>query len=112
MDRLKQKRAHLRAATTRVINDLNTLMDATPISAGELNDKLGLLKTKEGPLAALDEEIERLVEDGDLEEELTSVTRYQESIALTKLRAERLLSSTAQATSTARAVDIHGASVL
>lgn len=34
MDRLKQKRAHLRAATTRVINDLNTLMDATPISAG------------------------------------------------------------------------------
>lgn len=103
MDRLKQKGAHFRAATSRVINELNTLMDATPILAGELNDKLGLLKIKEGPPAALDEEIERLVEDGDLEEELTSVTCYQESIALTKLRAERLLSSTAHATSTAQA---------
>ncbi|KAH7944871.1 hypothetical protein HPB49_001388 [Dermacentor silvarum] len=80
MERLRQKRATVRAAVTKIINDMTTLMRTEPTPSSELTDHLNLLKIKETMLRDLENQVEEHVTDDNLEDELQSVGQYQESI--------------------------------
>ncbi|KAL1445249.1 hypothetical protein MTO96_045124 [Rhipicephalus appendiculatus] len=90
MERLRRKRTTVRAAVTRIINEMTTLMQTEPTPTGELTDHLNLLKIKETMLTDLDSQIEEHVADDNLEDEMQSVGQYQDSIVLAKSRAERI----------------------
>ncbi|KAH7937135.1 hypothetical protein HPB49_008098 [Dermacentor silvarum] len=111
MERLRRKRATVRAVVTRIINDMTTLMQTEPTPSGELTDRRNLLKIKETMLTDLDNQVEEHVTNDNLEDELQSVGQYQESIVLAKSRAERILSALQTTTTHASHDDFHQAPV-
>ncbi|XP_064479221.1 uncharacterized protein LOC135392441 [Ornithodoros turicata] len=84
MDRLKQKRGVLRTAVTKLINEIDVLLEAPTTTTGELCTKLDLLKLKEETLKSLDNSIEALVVDEDFADEIQTVFSYEEKICVTK----------------------------
>lgn len=93
MDRLKRKRGTLRASTTKIINEMKSLLDGNPLPIGELNEHLNMLKQKT-VLADLDKEIEQHVPDEELDEEFATAEHYQDSIDRMIYRSERKLAAT------------------
>ncbi|KAG0423885.1 hypothetical protein HPB47_000376 [Ixodes persulcatus] len=89
VDRLKRKRTTLRAATTKVINEIGALLTSDPTEIGELEEKLDILLLKEASLKELDREIEPSVEDEALAEEVSGAEGYAERISVAKTRVKR-----------------------
>ncbi|KAG0430402.1 hypothetical protein HPB47_022732 [Ixodes persulcatus] len=71
----QKKRTTLRAATTKVINEIGALLTSDPTEIGELEEKLDILLLKEASLKELDREIEPSVEDEALAEEGRTLLR-------------------------------------
>lgn len=86
---LKRKRTSLRAATTRVINEIGALLTSYPSEIGELEEKPDILLIKEASLKEFDKEIEAVVEDEALEEEVSGAEGYAERISVAKTRVKR-----------------------
>lgn len=66
-------------------------MESTPLPMGELAEQLNMLKLKETSLNDMDKEIEGRVPGEELDDELTAVEHYRDSIAHVIFRAEGLL---------------------
>lgn len=91
VDRLKRKRITLRAATTKIINEIGVLLATDPTDIGELEETFDILLLKEASLKELDKEIEPSVECDALEEEISGAEGYAERISVTKTRVNRKL---------------------
>lgn len=88
-DRAKRKRTVVRAATTKLINEVAAMAD--PTTVGELQTKFDLLVLKEDTLKELDSEIEQGIDDEALEEEITCSESYKERISVAKTKLKGML---------------------
>ncbi|XP_064466296.1 uncharacterized protein LOC135377646 [Ornithodoros turicata] len=84
MDRVKQKRGVLRAAITKLINEIDLLLQTTAPAADVLSTKLDILKSKEEMLQTLDQNIEESVPEEVFEQEVQGVLSYEEKICTAK----------------------------
>ncbi|XP_064486068.1 uncharacterized protein LOC135398613 [Ornithodoros turicata] len=84
MDRVKQKRGVLRAAITKLINEIDLLLQTTAPAADVLSTKLDILKSKEEMLQTLDQNIEESVPEEAFEQEVQGVLSYEEKICTAK----------------------------
>ncbi|KAL3179328.1 hypothetical protein MRX96_038220 [Rhipicephalus microplus] len=88
-DRIKRKRAVVRTATTKLLNDIAAMEGDA--SQGELEEKTNLLTLKEDSLKEQGREIEKGVEDGALEEKISCSEIYKERISVAKTKVQRML---------------------
>ncbi|XP_042146263.1 uncharacterized protein LOC121835823 [Ixodes scapularis] len=91
MEKLKKKRAVVRAAVTRIINEMTTAMKGAPSQQGELDEKLSLLALKEKSLRELDQQVADLTDVNDIEEETEASLGYEDAISIARTRALRQL---------------------
>ncbi|KAG0432595.1 hypothetical protein HPB47_020693 [Ixodes persulcatus] len=71
VDRLKRKRITLRAATTKIINEIGVLLATDTTDIGELEETFDILLLKEAFLKELHKELEPSVEYVALEEKIS-----------------------------------------
>ncbi|XP_064464421.1 uncharacterized protein LOC135375698 [Ornithodoros turicata] len=95
MDRLKRKRSTIRAAVTKITEDIVQLTQqpSTTNLKGELQQKLDLLTVKESALEQLNVAIEELTTDEAYDEELTGSQAYEDKICTTRSIAKHALDS-------------------
>lgn len=91
MDRLRKKRAVLRSAVTRTVNEIEALLISPLTDTGELEQRFSLLQNKEVSLAEVDKEIEAGVEEEDLVAEFEAAEHYRDSICVTRAKVTRKL---------------------
>ncbi|XP_040074731.1 uncharacterized protein LOC120846891 [Ixodes scapularis] len=91
MEKLKKKQAVVRAAVTRIINEMTTVMKGAPSQQGELDEKLSLLALKEKSLRELDQQVADLTDVNDIEEETEASLGYEDAISIARTRALRQL---------------------
>ncbi|XP_064463439.1 uncharacterized protein LOC135374405 [Ornithodoros turicata] len=94
IDRLKKKRAVVRRAATKVMNELDVMLTTETTPVGAFEEKVEVLKFKEKELQKLDLEIESLISIDDLDDEVEGSATYQERIVVTRTRVDRRTATT------------------
>ncbi|XP_064462615.1 uncharacterized protein LOC135373322 [Ornithodoros turicata] len=96
MARLKRKRGTIRTAATKLMDEIQQLLQR-PVSSdcrGELQEKLDLLAVKEDALEQLNSSIEELtLDDAAFDDELAGSQTYQDRICITRSRATQRLNA-------------------
>ncbi|XP_040072475.1 uncharacterized protein LOC120844659 [Ixodes scapularis] len=91
MERLKRRRGVIRSTVTKLVNDISSALELTPLPEGDIEEKLNFLTLKETSLHQLDAEIADLIDQNEIEEETQTCTTYEEAISNIKTRTARAL---------------------
>ena len=94
LKRLKKKRGTVRTSSSKLINQIDELIEDWKDDNEKINDleeMWDLLIEKEKTISEMDKEIEDLTEENDLEEELDNSLRYMDQIIRRKTRIKRIL---------------------
>lgn len=81
VDHLRRTCGALRTSTTKIINEVESIMEVTLLPMGELTEHLNMLKLKETALMDLEGDIEHRVPNEDLKEEFATAERCRDSHA-------------------------------
>uniref|UniRef100_A0AAV2M8V3 Uncharacterized protein n=1 Tax=Knipowitschia caucasica TaxID=637954 RepID=A0AAV2M8V3_KNICA len=87
LERLKRKRATIRAATTRLLTRLEDEVGKERPDSDKLREFLAVLSSKEDSLLDLDKGIEDVTPTDDLDTEISSTMDYMDRVLTWKVRA-------------------------